>query len=661
MKKFGKYLLQNKYIFLIIVAVSILMAWDWIEKNTTETVSGTFRAESEFDAVTGASATVAIVPSDFSELASPIARTSATITDAQIEAMVSKAIELQGGFDGVLSKGDKVLIKPNLVGADEPAGTGENTDVRVVKALVKIIDSITEGDVEIVIGEGSARSNDDVTAAGSVWDNSGYIDLLSDPELAGINVKLLNLNQTLDDLVSVDLLEKATAAPHGGKYKVHKAILEADVYIVVPVLKIHDTGITCSLKNQIGIAPGCYYGYNKMSGTTNYPSGLIHDLNQRRWTDEEIVDLSNIAGIDFVVVDALMCLETSKTDNGNNRVRFNTIIAGKDPVAVDHVCAKLFCLNPDDMDHIVLAEKVGLGTNNSSKIWVKGASIDDTKIRVKKSTAANGTFGRSNRTWLISQAFTGTDISKEYIANEAACIPTQSKDGWSEPIYFFDDRIDLLSYFNASANIVSYAYTNFMAPKAQSAELWIGSDEAMWIYLNGVKVFNFSSITSFADAVLVTDKIPVNIKEGKNTLLVKTLQQYGDYSFTLNICEPETDILYAGNRVSGLYFFKDTVSTPVEPTSIRNNKFTQSPITVFPNPCTTMATIQFIANNSTSQTIQVYNLAGQLVKTFLIKPSNEQEVNIGWDLRSENGTKLPAGHYYISYSTKEKPVKLIIQ
>ncbi len=52
-----------------------------------------------------------------------------------------------------------------------------------------------------------------------------------------------------------------------------------------------------------------------------------------------------------------MCLEREKTYKGNNQVRMNTILAGKDPVAIDHVCAKLFCLNPDNVNHLTLTEK----------------------------------------------------------------------------------------------------------------------------------------------------------------------------------------------------------------------------------------------------------------------------------------------------------------
>ena len=277
--------------------------------------------------------------------------------------MVRKAIELQGGLDGVINPGDKVMLKVNLVGENRPSGVGENTDVRVVKAVIKLIDEYTEGDVEIIVAEGTARTNDGVDESGSVWDNSGYQDLSSYPDLADINFRLLNLNQTYEETLEINLGDNATAAPHDDKYRVHEEEIDADVYISIPVLKIHDTGITNALKNQIGTAPGSYYGYNKMQGSV-YHEGLYHDVGHRRWTEEEIVDFCSIAQIDFVVVDAIMCLESYKTYNGSNQVRMNTIVAGADPVAVDHICAQLFCLNPDDINHITLAEKVGLGTND---------------------------------------------------------------------------------------------------------------------------------------------------------------------------------------------------------------------------------------------------------------------------------------------------------
>ncbi len=627
---------------MIIIAVAfIAVCWDMANSEINAVEEGTFRLESAFDTTKYPDTKVAIITSDYSGLTSQVSRTVDPGYE-QIELMVRKAVELQGGFAGIIAKGDKVMLKVNLVGEDSPSGQGENTDVRVVKALIKIINEFTEGDVTIVIGEGSARSNDDVNSSTSVWANSGYRDLLTDSYLSGINFSLLNLNQTYNDLVEVNLGIKGTAAPHNYKYHVHKALNDVDVYISVPVLKIHNTGITAALKNQIGIAPGAYYGYNKMKGTAYY-GGLKHDVGHRRWTTEEIVDLSMIAGIDFVVVDAIMCLETQKSYNGSNQVRFNTILAGRDPVAVDHVCTRLFCMNPDDIAHITLAEKVGLGTNDPEKIDIVGVSIDEAKKRVKHNTEANGLFGQSNRTWLLSGIFNSTDMASEQIINEASLEPAAGENGFSQPIYFFDDRIDLLSYYGGATNVISYAFTYFYAPEDQQVELWVGSDEDMIIYINGEKVYSFSGTRLYGDGEILSEKKTAYVKKGENTLLVKTLNKSGDYSFALNICEVEPIKEYSGNRVDGLKFYTEKKSTT--PSAIPEN-ITQLKIILnnYPNPMNDEATLSFTLPVAANTSVDIYNMSGKLMCNLINNYLRAGEHKLQWSVY-QSATALPAGIY----------------
>ena len=259
----------RKYLPGVALALAAFAAicWDLTTAVSTAIEEGTYRMESDFDAVTAATTKVGLVTSDYAELPNKVSR----LVDPgyeQIEDMVRKAVELQNGFGGIIHQDDKVMIKPNIVEKNTAPGVGTNTDVRVVKALIKIIAEFTNNNVEIIVAEGIPRLGyDDPASATSSWEASGYRNLLNDPYLSGINFYLFNLNQSYTDLETMDLGDKGTAAPHNYIYKVHKKELEADVYITVPVLKIHNTGITCALKNQIGTAPGVYYGYNKMAGT----------------------------------------------------------------------------------------------------------------------------------------------------------------------------------------------------------------------------------------------------------------------------------------------------------------------------------------------------------------------------------------------------------
>ena len=79
---------------------------------------------------------------------------------------------------------------------------------------------------------------------------------------------------------------------------------------------------------------------------------------------------------------------------------------------------------------------------------------------------------------------------------------------WSEAIYFTDDRLDLMDYYDLQSGdqVVSYNFCYFDAPQDQPAEFWIGSDEALKIYLNGEEIYRYAGTRSFHDKELVSDK-----------------------------------------------------------------------------------------------------------------------------------------------------------
>lgn len=546
--------------------------------NTNQVViEGSFRADSLFTAAPSRATSVAVIASDNAALTSPAAVTSTTLTFAQIKDMVKKSIDMVGGISRYVHNGDSVIIKPNIVGA-KLTGDGENTDIRVVKAIIKIIYEQYGNGCTIFIGEGSARST--ATMGGALWKLAGYQDLATDADLTGINFKLLDLND--EAAAGVNLIYKQTtnslAVGQGGKYWIHKYLVSPNVrYIDVPVLKMHEPGMTNCLKNQIGIAAGYRYGFNKMAGGAGgykliHHNQFLSTYNYKTWQDEELTDLSScIDHFDLCVVDATLCLESQKTliTGGVNQVRLNTIIAGPDPVAVDHVCARIIGSNPDDIAHICMAAKIGLGTNNPDSISILGENIA-TKYthRFDRGTTVHATYGQGNRIWLVSQAFPYTSMTNQYIPNEATVAPSKGDAGWSAPIYFFDDRIDLASFHNPTGSVVTYCFTNFYSPAATTgSELWLNSEEQMIVYLNGVQVYNYNGIAR-PNANLVTDKPLVNLKAGENTLLVKVLQTAGCYDFAVNICEPGT----LGNRVNGLKFYIKKYNAPAVLNTVTETK-----------------------------------------------------------------------------------------
>ncbi|MBN2105594.1 DUF362 domain-containing protein [bacterium] len=672
----------------ILIAGIILTGWFyWDLSQAGKKDWGLYRSYkmlSEFDTVTSATTKVAIVRSDDPELSRPVSVDYESIDYEQIEAMVRRAIDLAGGFEWVIKPGDKVLLKPNIVDP-EPSGCGEITDVRVVKALIKIVDEISPGKMEIIVGEGSPRPMDYEMKYQSkfsrpcwetLWDVSGYQDLLTDPYLEGIQLRLSNLNGSpaenpWQDLVEVEVPGGGRARPQGGKYYIHKDVLNADVFITVPVMKIHDPGITVALKNQIGLAPSTMYGFSKTAGVPqdNYCHKLIHTSEAPYyWTDKEIVDLCHLAQIRFAVVDAIACLEQQKTaiwsgSTIRNLVRMNTIVAGADPVAVDHVCTRLMGMNPDDIEHITLAERVGLGTNNPENIHVVGADIESTMIKFIKNSASTAEFGQSNRIWLLSEPFSiegiGNPIQHPFILTEADLSPDAGKNNWSDPVYFINDRIDLRDYYNNPGQVVSYAFSYFHAPADQEAELWIGSDEALKIYINGEVAYEYEGTRTMTSMQFVNEKVKIPIKAGINRLLVKSLQKYGRYDFCLNICEPEADIRLDGNRVWGLKFGTSAeeltfVSTPlahgpvVESFRLHQN---------YPNPFNGSTTVSFGLSHAGQLSLKIHDMRGRSVNVLANGTFSSGEHTLLWDGCDDAGSPVSSGVYFSVLQVEERTVQ----
>jgi len=659
------------------------MWWDLSQAHSgIGSVYTSFFLSSETKASSSQSATVSIVRSNDPTLANPCDVMDEGITYTTIAQMVRRAVDLAGGLNSIIKTGDTVLIKPNIMSPDS-SGSCRVTDVRVVKALVYLVDEIDHGHIKIIVGEGSPvpftyfEKNSGTTATPWVqlFDVPGYQLLKTEALAAGIDFCISNLNgndplNPWPELDSVNIAGGGYAQPQGGHYYVHRDVTHASVYIAVPIIKIHQqTGFTCALKDQIGLAASTRYGFVKMNGVRqeNYYHKLIHYHElPYNWQDKEIVDLSIIAKIKFCLVDAIDCLEIKNapvytSDHINthitNRVKMNTIIAGYDPVAVDNVCCRVIGLNPDDIEYITLAERAGLGTNNSDNITVVGTSIGATKRVFRKNPAAMATYGQSNRIWMLNGPYSTSGISDpmnhEFITNEASVAPTAGIDSWSQPLYFTNDQIMLNDYYrlDGSQPVVSYAFTYFHAPATQEAELWVGSDEAMKIYLNGQVVYNFTGTRTFSDTSFWSNIVPLNINQGLNTLLVKTYQGTGTtnkYNFSLNICEVQPDINYRGNRVLGLKFTTDAHST-----SVRDTK---TPIVktfvlqnCYPNPFNPTTTISYQLSKASLVKLTIYDLNGREVTTLVHEEKPAGTYAVPWNASNFSSTvyfyRLTAGKF----------------
>ena len=509
---------------------------------------------------------VGLIGSDYEQLENPISR-DAELTEAQVEDMVRHAVDMAGGLrQRIEPDAEWVVIKINIV-EFKKQGSGVITDWRAVKALIKIVNEIVP-QARVTMVEGPAEwippDSPEVQVGSEVerkdgFANAGFSQLLDDSDLEGVDLDILDVN--FDEVAEVSV-------PDGGyaqdKWKMPLSILECDFLISVPVLKIHGTiSMTNAMKNFIGIAPGMVYGWPKMRG---YPprSGNPGIPHNSEILDETITDINAIAEPDFALIDAIMCMERYKSDEyGGSRVRMNAILASADVVAVDAISAQLIGINPFDIEYLTLAAYKGLGQCDPEHIKVKGSPLEQLSTRFEKTPGGRGRghYGQGSRTWVLKGPFERQqgEEGKEFIdVKNLQALPGQN--GWSPAVYFHDDQIDLDKYFNDPFDCVVYAYAEFDAVKDQEAELWAGSDEGMKVWINGEEVYAHEGRRRHQ---LPNARKTIQVKEGKNTLLVRADQSRSRYDFSLNICEPEEDPRYDGSRVWGLKFTVPVSDSPV--------------------------------------------------------------------------------------------------
>ncbi len=259
---------------------------------------------------------------------------------------VRKAVKLAGG----IKWGKKVLLKPNLLIGKDP-NKAVTTHPEVVRPLVKM----AKGS-KIIIGDSPGT-----------WAHkkiANYLKVTGFEKIAKEeNCKAIRFGKKTPVLFTVK---------YGGKKRVlhiEREVVEADTVVNVAKLKTHMvTIISSALKNMYGIIPG-----NEKQ--------LIHAQVPRiTGFSEAVASIWKTRKADFNVVDAVVGLDGNGPNYLGKPIKLNYIIAGKDPVAVDAVCARLMGMNPYKLVLLKVAERMGIGSMKN--IEVVGDKLIPKKARL---------------------------------------------------------------------------------------------------------------------------------------------------------------------------------------------------------------------------------------------------------------------------------------
>jgi len=278
-----------------------------------------------------------------------IARSPSGTDPSSIHSAVAEAISLVCDLRSIINPGQTVVLKPNVF-APRPAPT--TTDPRVVAAVGELV---REAGGRVIVAEGrsisTARYRKTANSTRACFEATG---MLAAVEQAGFEIVYLEEDEFVEvDLPGAQVLKKA---------HVPRTIMEADLFINLPVMKIHSlTTVTLAIKNLHGIISD----YDKLY------QHCYRDLALAR----KLTDLLRIRRIDLNVMDALVGQEADHAADGRP-VEMGLILASRDAVALDAVAGAVMGLSLEDVDTTRLAGEAGLGEADLSRIEVVGQSIE---------------------------------------------------------------------------------------------------------------------------------------------------------------------------------------------------------------------------------------------------------------------------------------------
>ena len=264
---------------------------------------------------------------------------------------VRKAIEAclapLGGLESVVSGGDRVLVKLNLLSAKSPEAA-VTTHPAIVKATVELVQEL--GAIP-VLGDSPGGGS---TAA-------SYKALL---EKTGIQAVI---DKTGCEIVRFDEAKREVAPLKAKTFKkltLAKAVTEADVIIRLPKLKTHTlTYYTGAVKLLYGYIPGLF--------KTEYH---LHTANDINLFADLLLDIHETYPPALTLMDAIVGMEGAGPSNGKPR-KIGLVLSSKSCTALDYVAVTIAGFDPMSVPTVRLAQERRVGPARLEDVRIYGERV----------------------------------------------------------------------------------------------------------------------------------------------------------------------------------------------------------------------------------------------------------------------------------------------
>jgi len=214
-----------------------------------------------------------------------------------VKESILHAVDLIGGFNKIVEKGDEILLKPNFNTADPPPGS---SDPELVKAVIELL--FEHGAAKVVLGESSMLS----LSTRKVLEETG---MTAKAEKAGAELVFFDEGKWV---------KIATGGKYLRKVSLAETALKAEKLVYVCCMKTHRFAkFTFSLKLAVGF----------MKPTERM---MLHASHLQ----EKIADLNLVVNPNLIIMDGRKCFISGGPASGELR-NPNVVLASGDRIAMD--------------------------------------------------------------------------------------------------------------------------------------------------------------------------------------------------------------------------------------------------------------------------------------------------------------------------------------
>lgn len=256
--------------------------------------------------------------------------------------LLKAALDVYGGIQKVVKKGQKVVIKVNI-SFNMPPEYAVTTNPELVDALIELC--YEAGAREVLVVDHTIHN----------WQMCFTSTTMKKTvERAGAKIKAINYK---DDFRTVSIPKGKTLK----QTSISKDVLDADVFINVPIAKVHSSAVTTlSMKNLMGIV---------------FDRGDFH----LRGLHECIAELSTAVKPDLIILDAYRILMTDGPGGPGEIKEAGEVVVGTDPVAVDVYGSVLLGKDPQNIRYIRRASELGVGVMDVERITTMYVDAQEVK------------------------------------------------------------------------------------------------------------------------------------------------------------------------------------------------------------------------------------------------------------------------------------------